>query len=86
MHELYHIGPDFRGDVRRFENGSVHAGSKRRYDQQMLTLAREYLALEPPRTLIDFLRLSFAELEARYGAIVGVRISSPKLIPVSSKI
>ena len=82
FHELYHIGPDFSGDVRRFgAHGSVHAGSKRDYDRQMASFARRYLARKPPPLLHDFLNLSFSSLQDRYREIVGVQIPAPKLIP-----
>jgi predicted metallopeptidase len=83
FHELYHIGPEFRGDIRRFPGGrSVHSPSSRDYDRQMADLARGYFARRPPRRLYDFLRLSFNELEERYGEVVGVHIPAPKLVPV----
>ena len=87
LHELYHIGPEFRGDIRRFgQTGSVHAESRRQYDLQMLALARKYLAQKPPVELYHFLRLSFRELQKRYGQVVGISIPRPKLIPVRRKL
>ncbi|QDU60181.1 hypothetical protein Pan216_10190 [Planctomycetes bacterium Pan216] len=84
LHELYHIGPDFSGDIRRFDGtNSVHNGSQRRYDKYMAELGREYLSTRPPHVLYDFLRLSCAGLKEQYGEIVGVNIPSPKLIPTS---
>lgn len=83
LHELYHIGPDFTGDIRRFPGSHpIHDRNQREYDRLMATMAREYLALKPPRALHDFLRLTFAELEQRYGEVVGVHIPAPKLLPV----
>lgn len=84
FHELYHVGPEFSGDIRRFEGTqSVHNRSQREYDRWMAYYAREYLCSEPPRIRYDFLKLNFEELQARYGAVVGVHVPSPKLIPVS---
>jgi hypothetical protein len=83
FHELYHIGPEFRGDIRRFPGGrSVHSPNSRDYDRKMADLARGYFSRRPPRRLYDFLRLNFSELEQRYAEVVGVHIPSPKLVPL----
>ena len=85
VHELYHIGPRFAGEIRRIgPRGSAHGGSHRRYDAKMAKLAREYMATKPDASLHDFLRLSFDQLQERYGAVVGVHIPAPKLIPVQA--
>lgn len=84
FHELYHVGPNFSGDIRRFEGTqSLHNRSQREYDRQMADLAGKYLAARPPRILYDFLKLNFHDLQRRYGDVVGVRVPSPKLIPTS---
>ena len=84
FHELYHVGPEFSGDIGRFDGTqSEHNRSQREYDRWMAYFAREYLVSEPPRIRYDFLKLNFQELQARYGEVVGVHVPSPKLIPVS---
>lgn len=83
FHELYHIGPDFVGDIRRPGQGQrVHDPNRQAYDRHMAELARRYLKQRPEAGLFDFLRLSFDQLHARYGEVVGVTIPAPKLIPV----
>jgi hypothetical protein len=83
IHELYHICPNFSGDIRRFAGSCcVHTRSQKEYDAHMAVLARKYLAKNPPRRLYDFLRLNFAQLEARHGSVVGVMAPSPKLVPI----
>jgi hypothetical protein len=83
FHELYHISPAFEGDLRRHEGRyALHSHSKRDYDSHMAQLARQYLAGRPDRTLHDFLRLSFAQLQHRHGSVVGVVVPRPRLIPV----
>lgn len=84
FHELYHIGPNFDGDLRRHEGRySVHSHSQRGYDEQMAHLAREYLAGNPDPALHAFLRLDFAQLLRRHGSVVAVTVPRPKLIPLS---
>ena len=82
LHELWHISPDFDGDVRRHEGRCyAHSHSQHEYDAQMQTLADRWLALGPPAALYDFLRGDFAELRSRFGRIYGTKIPHPKLLP-----
>jgi hypothetical protein len=81
FHELFHIGGQCRGDVRRFPGTNhVHRGSCKEFDRQMARWARAYLSQKPSAELFDFLRLQYADLEHRYGTIVGVQIPTPKMI------
>jgi len=83
FHELYHISPAFDGDLRRHEGRcALHSRSQRAYDAHMAHLARAYLSDGADRSLHDFLRLSFAQLRHRHGAIVGVRLPRPRLVPL----
>jgi hypothetical protein len=83
FHELYHISPEFNGDLRRHDGRySVHSHSQRRYDEHMSDLARAYLADGADPVLHAFLRLDFAQLQHRHGQIVGVVVPRPKLIPL----
>jgi predicted metallopeptidase len=83
FHELYHISPQFEGDLRRHEGRyDLHSRSKKLYDQHMAHLARSYLGNGADRSLHGFLRLNFAELQERHGSVVGVMVPRPKIIPV----
>jgi predicted metallopeptidase len=83
FHELFHIGPRFDGDLRRHGGRyDVHSHSQRRYDQHMAKLGRAYLATEPDPELHSFLRLGFRDLCRRHGAVVGVAVPRPKLVPL----
>jgi predicted metallopeptidase len=83
FHELYHISPQFDGDLRRHEGRcSIHSRSQKKYDDLMARLAREYLASGPDPALYAFLRLDFAQLRQRHGSVVGVMVPRPKIIPV----
>ncbi len=86
LHELYHIGARFDGDIRRHEGRyHVHSHSQKEYDARMAEYVDEYLATSPPRELSDFLRLKFATLARRHGGIVGVQVPIPKLLPVAAR-
>ena len=83
FHELYHIGPALDGDLRRHHGRcQFHTHSQRKYDERMVQYAREYLAGQPDAALHAFLRLNFAQLQQRHGAVVGVVVPRPKIIPL----
>jgi hypothetical protein len=84
LHELWHIGPKFDGDLRRLGGRCyAHGSSQKRYDAHIETLLNRWLALSPPESLYDFLRLSFHQLSVRHGRIFGRRVPVPKLVPCS---
>lgn len=81
VHELWHISPDFDGDLRRHEGRCyVHGASQKEFDEQAAQLARAWLALNPPRGCYAFLERSFAELSAEYSGVAGQRYRTPKLV------
>jgi hypothetical protein len=83
FHELYHIGPGFDGDLRRHDGRyALHTHRRCDYDRRMAELARAYLATAPDPALHGFLRLNFVQLRARHGAVHGVVVPRPKIIPL----
>lgn len=83
FHELFHISPEFNGDIRRFEGACyMHSSSQKSYDRQMAVYVKEYLAMQVPEELLLFLRYRFTELQARCGEVIGLRIAIPRLIPM----
>ena len=80
-HELWHIGPHFDGDLRRFAGRCyAHSASKEDFDAQAGGFVDRYLATNPPEELHGFLRETFRELAARHGRVIGAKIPAPKLI------
>lgn len=83
VHELWHIGPKFDGDLRRHSGRCyAHGASQKKYDEQMDALTKKWLALDPPAELYEFLRMDFRELENRYGAVYGTHVQAPKLVRI----
>jgi hypothetical protein len=83
FHELYHIGPAFDGDLRRHDGRyHYHSHSQRDYDKRMVGYAREYLAGKPDPNMHAFLRMNFGQLQERHGAVTGVVVPRPKMIPL----
>ena len=82
VHELWHISPDFDGDVRRY-GGRCYVHTKSGdHDRQAERLAQAWLAQRPPESLYAFLQLRFQELQQRHGTVVGQRVPVPKLVPL----
>jgi hypothetical protein len=85
LHELWHISPNFDGDIRRHPGRCyAHSHSQQEYDQQMAELAARWLMKNPPRSLYEFLGNGLERLQERYGGIFGTRIPQPKLIPIDT--
>lgn len=84
FHELFHISPEFDGDLRRHEGRyAMHSHSQREYDKQMAGLAREYLASGADPKFHSFLRLNFAQLAHRHGSVVATMVPRPKMVPIA---
>jgi len=82
FHELWHISPEFDGDLRRHAGRCyAHTHSQAEYDNQMALFVDAWLATNPSESLFDFLRLDFHEVQQRYGGVYGLKVRRPKLIP-----
>jgi predicted metallopeptidase len=83
LHELWHIGPSFDGDLRRFSGRCyAHGGSRKRYDADVESLTQRWLDAEPPNALHALLRHDFRQILADHGGIHGRRYARPRLVPV----
>ena len=70
FHELYHISPQFDGDIRRFAGSNyVHTSSQSKYDELMKKLSQEYLQHTRRTDLHAFLKLSYTQLSERHGGV-----------------
>jgi hypothetical protein len=82
VHELWHVGPLFDGDLRRHEGRCyAHGRSQRAYDAAMDRLAQQWLAADPPVHVYEFLAVGYDELRAEYGGVRGDRWPAPRLVP-----
>lgn len=81
VHELWHIGPTFDGDLRRHPGRCyAHTASQKQFDDLARRLALKWLSLGPPAETYDFLRRDFGELEQAFGSVYGQKIRTPRLI------
>lgn len=83
IHELWHIGPDCDGDLRRHA-GRCHAHGRSRsaYDDQMGVLMRRWLANGRDASCLEFLRHDFRGLLAMHARVVGETLPTPRLMRV----
>ncbi len=80
LHELWHISPQFDGDLRRHPGRCyAHSHSQRQYDAVIDQLTSKWLSLGPSPDLYDFLACNFTQLHQRHGGVFGQRIPTPKL-------
>ena len=85
VHELWHISPDFDGDLRRHAGRCyAHGNSQKEYDARMDQLAQQWLTLDPPAHLYEFLMSDCNELIAEHGRIIGSHWPNPRLIPLNA--
>lgn len=83
MHELYHISPQFDGDIRRLGGHyHVHSHSQKEYDRHMEALVDRYLKQSPPADVYAFLEAGYRQLVLRHGSVVGIRMPIPRLLPL----
>lgn len=81
FHELYHVSPQFDGDIRRFAGHCyMHSESQAEYDRQMGKFAQQYLRMKAPAELRQFLKYDFRGLQKAAGPVVGLRVPIPRLI------
>ncbi|MEN6450981.1 MAG: hypothetical protein ABFC96_10860 [Thermoguttaceae bacterium] len=83
LHELWHIGPKFDGDLRRLGGRCyAHGASTKQFDAHAEALVDRWLSLGAPESLYGFLRSDFRELAAMHGRVYGRKIPNPKLVPL----
>lgn len=85
IHELWHISPEFDGDLRRHEGRCyVHGPSQHAFDAHAARLARLWLSLDPPPGVYGFLEHTFSELSAEHGGVTGQRFPAPRVTRVGA--
>lgn len=83
FHELFHIAPEFNGDLRRHHGRYYqHSHSKKKYDLHMQKYVQAYFDSQPNLGLSEFLKCTFEELHERHGGVQGVMVPVPKLVPL----
>jgi hypothetical protein len=85
IHELYHISPNFDGDIRRMGGRYIaHSGSQKNYDAYVTELTKKYLQARMHHPCQEFLRLNFTDLCERHGSLMGLMLPRPKLVRIAT--
>jgi predicted metallopeptidase len=80
FHELYHISPDFNGDIRRFPGRNfAHGSSRKRSNSLMEGLVDRYLQEKKCLDRFGFLDVDMDALRVRYQTIVARKYPTPKI-------
>jgi predicted metallopeptidase len=83
FHELYHISPDFNGDIRRFPGKNyAHGSSTKRYNDRMGRLVDFYLENLDDMGMLAFLQGDMDDVRGRFKTIVGRKMAAPRIMPV----
>ena len=88
VHELYHIHPDFNGDLRRFKGRSQIHGSLREYEAVVKRLTSRFLESSVSMEDFAFLKKNFWHASRLWDGIEAIHLPEPKpkLIRVSDVI
>lgn len=88
FHELYHISPNFDGDMRRLSGRYVvHSHSCQAYDALMLQLVRDYLHKADGNVVsrqFGWLHENASSLLQRFDQLTSLYLRRPRMFPVRS--
>ena len=88
FHELYHISPDFDGDLRRHDGRyDLHSHSKKRLRPSTWPTwpAPTWPAARPGAARLPAPELR-ASCNSRHGSVVGVVVPRPKVVPLGAAV
>jgi len=84
FHELFHISPEFNGDIRRFPGRNyAHGSSTKSYNAYMARLVNAYLEEHDTGSLTAFLEGDMESIRKRYKTIVGRKMAAPRIVMVN---
>lgn len=87
FHELYHIHPEFNGDIRRFgKSGSAHGKSKKQFDTKFEKEVITYSQTIHNTTAWEFLLLNTGGIFNNYREVLSCRMKVPKPIILDTDI
>ncbi len=84
FHELYHISPDFNGDIRRMGKfKAAHGHSKKSFEEKYIEYAENYLKKIRNSDYLNFLKMNSEEIQNRYNTVKYRRMKSVKPVLLS---
>ncbi|HNR88675.1 MAG TPA: putative metallopeptidase [Spirochaetota bacterium] len=86
FHELYHISPDFNGDIRRMGPvRAAHGHSRRRFDRRFEAECDGYFDRIRSTGVAEMLSLDGDGLHGRFKRVLGRRLKVPRPVEVGSR-
>lgn len=80
FHELYHVSPQFDGDIRRFPGKNyAHGSSRKKYDSVVAGLVDRWLEQRDVAALPDFLREDMESIRQKHRVVVGRKLPAPRI-------
>jgi predicted metallopeptidase len=84
FHELYHISPEFNGDIRRIAlKRKAHGGSRKRYDSMYFSEFEAYANSHVFSEFYDFLSMDSKSLFDSFDRVYANRMPVPKPVSIS---
>ncbi len=81
VHELFHIHPQFNGDIRRHSGRyQYHTHSKKELDAGHAEIVRRYLAFHDQPELFQFLHQNFKQIWAANNGVFALHVPNPRLV------
>lgn len=79
IHELYHISPEFDGDLRRLAGrSSLHGNSLKEYDRKIKVLTDEFMHSLHDEQKYAFLKPNMWQAKRKFGEIYTQHIKEPR--------
>ena len=87
FHELYHISPEFNGDIRRLaKHKAAHGHSKKHFDSHYNDELESFFQYIKETSYMNFLALDSNKLYDTFGEITGRRMKVPKPVLIGKKL
>ena len=87
FHELFHISPDFNGDIRRVsKHKAAHGHCKKHFDSQYSQELESFYEYIKETSYMKFLALDSKKIHETFGKVTGRRLKVPKPVLVEKKL
>lgn len=84
FHELYHINPEFNGDIRRMGNfKSAHGHSRKAFEEKYIVYAETFLKTIKNSPYFHFLEMNYEDIHNQFKKILYQRMKQIKPVPYS---
>lgn len=84
FHELYHISPEFNGDIRRMGRfKAAHGHSKKSFEEKYIEYAESYLKKIQNSSHLNFLKMNSEEIQNSFKTVKYRRMKSIKPVLLS---